>query len=153
MNSRRARGLGLVVICLGALSNPIRGATKPAPASLVTAAEASALLGGNVTLTVNDMEKVYPGSVDFVYETRTGQILTVEVDPLDGPEKLANMRRELTARDPKRSEPPCSAGDKCFMDRDDLFASKGKWYIHMNAGRGNATKVDAIARKVASRLP
>ncbi len=67
---------------------------------------------------------------------------------LDGPEKLANMLRDLTARDPKRREPPCSAGDKGFMDRDDLFASKGKWYIHMNAGRGN----DAIARKLASRL-
>ena len=153
MNSPGARSLGLVVICFGALSSPVRAATKPAPASLVTAAEASAVLGGDVKLTVHDMEKAYPGSVDFVYETRNGQILTVDVDPLDGPEKLANMLRDLTARDPKRREPPCSAGDKCFMDRDDLFATKGKWYIHMNAGRGNAAKVDAIARKVASRLP
>jgi hypothetical protein len=102
------------------------------------------------------MEKVYPGSVDFVYETKPGkeddQILSVEVDPLDGPEKLANMRRDLAAADRNR-QVTCSAGDKCFMEGEDLFASKGSWYIHMSAGRQNAGKIEAVARKVAARLP
>ena len=123
---RAVSGILLLGLAVLFASSPLAAAT-PDPKVLVTAAEAAALLGGNVTLTVHDMEKVSPGSVDFVYETKPGneddQILSVEVDPLDGPEKLANMRRDLAAAG--RNLATCSAGDKCFMEGEDLFASKG----------------------------
>jgi hypothetical protein len=145
--------LGLVLLTLGTFSGSASAAAKPDPKMLVTASEASALLGGNVTLTVHDMEKVYPGSVDFAYETKGGQILSVQVDPLDGPEKLANMGRDLAAAHPGRPAGRCSVGDKCFVRGEDIFATKGHWYIHLSAGRQNAGQIEELARLVASRLP
>lgn len=143
----------LVLVSLVVVPASIQAASKPDPKVLVTPAEASAILGGAVTLEVHDMEKVYPGSVDFSYQTKNIQILSVQLDPLDGPEKLSNMRRDLKAAHPTTNQPACTVGDACFMQGEDLFATKGKWYIHIDAGRENKDKMESLGRKIAARLP
>jgi hypothetical protein len=147
-----SRGACLLVVSLvGAAS--LSGATRPDPKALVTPAEAAALLGGEVTFEAHDMEKIYPGSLDFSYQTKNVRILSVAVDPLDGPEKLSNMKRDLKAAHPKSTQDACTAGDACFMQGEDLFATKGKWYIHVGAGREHKAQMNDLARKIVSRLP
>jgi hypothetical protein len=151
--SRVNRGVRLAVVCLIAGAGSLVAATKPDPKTLVTPAEASALLGGSVTFEAHDMDKVYPGSLDFSYQTKSVRILSVAVDPLDGPEKLSHMKRDLKEAHPNAKQAACSVGDACFMQGEDLFATKGKWYIHLSAGRESKDKIEDLARKVVSRLP
>ena len=141
------------VACLTALSGAALSETKLDPAMLVTAAEAKALLGGDATLEVFNMQGAYPGSVDFAYQTKNIRILTVQIIPGNAAEMLANMRRDLGAAHPNTKQSPCSAGDACFMDRETLFATKGKWYLHLEAGRENTGKMEDLARRIMTRLP
>ena len=144
-------------LCLGALYLA-SGAAVPAatldPASLVTPAEASALLGGDATLEVSNVQAMYPGSVDFTYWTKNkSRSLAVQLylDPTG--EMFANMRRTLKANHPDADQTPCAAGNVCFMQGERLWATKGKWFVHMDTGRINTGKMEDLARSIMTRIP
>ncbi len=144
-------------LCLGALyvaSGAAISATTLDPASLVTAAEAKALLGADATLEVTNMQAVYPGSVDFTYWTKNkSRALEVQLymDPTG--EMFANMRRTLKANHPNANQIPCSAGNVCFMQGERLWATKGKWFVHLDAGSENTGKMEDLARSIMTRIP
>ncbi len=144
-------------MCLGALylaSGAAISAATLDPAILVTSAEATALLGGDATLEVSNVQAVYPGSVDFTYWIKNksrGLAVQLYLDPTG--EMFANMRRTLKANHPNANQIPCSAGNVCFMQGEALFATKGKWYLHLDAGRENTGKMEDLARRIMTRIP
>jgi hypothetical protein len=125
----------------------------PKPEDLVTPAEAAALLGGDVTLEVHNLQAAYPGSSDFAYQTKNVRILAAAFYPEGGAEMFDNMKKTLSApgRHPLL---PCSVGDSCFMaGKGMVHVRKGDTYFTLDDDNAAAGKMEELARTVAGRLP
>jgi predicted small lipoprotein YifL len=134
-------------------SAPAATRALPKPEELVTPAEAAALLGGDVTLEVHNLQAAYPGSSDFAYQTKNVRILSAAIYPEGGAEMFDNMKKTLSApgRHPLL---PCSVGDSCFMTgKGMVHVRKGGTYFTLADDNAEVGKLEELARTVAGRLP
>jgi hypothetical protein len=124
----------------------------PKPEELVTPAEAAALLGDEVTLEVHNMQAIYPGSVDFAYQTRKIQILSAAFYPQGGAEMFENMKKSLTAPG-RRPLLSCSIGDSCFKAGEGMVhVLKGGTYFTLSWETAGAGKLEELGKTVAGRI-
>jgi hypothetical protein len=124
----------------------------PKPEALVTPAEAAALLGGDAVLEVHDMHAIYPGSVDFAYQTKNIRILSAAFYPQGGAEMFGNMKKTLSApgRHPLL---PCSVGDSCFLQgKAMIHVLKGGTYFTLADDNADPGKLEELGRTVAGRI-
>ncbi len=131
---------------------PAAAAALPKPEALVTPAEAAALLGGDAVLEVHDMHAIYPGSVDFAYQTKNIRILSAAFYPQDGAEMFGNMKKTLSApgRHPLL---PCSVGDSCFLQgKAMIHVLKGGTYFTLADDNAAPGKLEELGRTVAGRI-
>jgi hypothetical protein len=134
-------------------ATPAAPSALPRPEDLVTPAEAAALLGGDVTLEVHNLQAAYPGSSDFAYQTKNVRILLAAFYPQGGAEMFGNMKTTLSApgRHPLL---PCSAGDSCFMTgKGMVHVLKGGTYFTLADDNAEGGALETLARTVAGRLP
>jgi hypothetical protein len=132
-------------------ATPAAPSALPKPEDLVTPAEAAALLGGDVTLEVHNLQAAYPGSSDFAYQTKNVRILLAAFYPQGGAEMFGNMKKTLSARHPLF---PCSAGDSCFMaGKGMVHVLKGGTYFTLADDNAVGSQLETLARTVAGRLP
>jgi hypothetical protein len=132
---------------------PAAVSALPKPEELVTPAEAASLLGDEATLEVHNMQAAYPGSVDFAYQTKKIQILSVAVYPQGGAEMFENMKKSLSVpgRHPLVS---CSVGDSCFKTGESMVhALKGGTYFTLSWETAGAGKLEELGKTVSGRIP
>ncbi|HXO18621.1 MAG TPA: hypothetical protein VOA87_01725 [Thermoanaerobaculia bacterium] len=133
-------------------ASPKAATSLPKPEELVTPAEAAALLGAEATLEVHDMQAVYPGSVDFAYQTKKIQILSAVFYPQGGAEMFENMKKTLTAPG-RRPLLSCSIGDSCFKVGEGMIhVLKGGTYFTLEWDTAGPGKLEELGKTVAGRL-
>jgi hypothetical protein len=131
---------------------PAAASALPKPEELVTPAEAAALLGGDATLEIHDMQAAYPGSSDFAYQTKNIRILSAAFYPQGGAEMFDTMKKTLSApgRHPLL---PCSVGDSCFRQgKAMIHVLKGGTYFTLDDDNAAEGKLEELGRTVAGRL-
>ena len=147
-----ANAAAVVPVTAPAGTSPAAAGSLPKPEELVTPAEAASLLGDAATLEVHNMQAIYPGSVDFAYQTKKIQILAAAFYPQGGAEMFENMKKSLSVpgRHPLLF---CSVGDSCFKTGEGMVhVLKGGTYFTLSWETAGAGKLEELGKTVAGRI-
>ncbi|HEV3455977.1 MAG TPA: hypothetical protein VHG32_05420 [Thermoanaerobaculia bacterium] len=147
-----ANAVAAVPVSALAGPSPAAASSLPKPEELVTPAEAASLLGDEVTLEIHNMQAIYPGSVDFAYQTKKIQILSAAFYPQGGAEMFESMKKSLTAPG-RRPLLSCSIGDSCFKAGEGMVhVLKGGTYFTLSWETAGAGKLEELGKTVAGRI-